>query len=69
MVYEELDKIKGRYTHQFTKMLHCIVQHPRRCFWLLQFIVDAARHDTKKDGLVNVKLKKTETGGIFRSIE
>lgn len=48
-------------------MLHCIVQHPRRCFWLLQFIVDAARHDTKKDGLVNVKLKRTETWGILVS--
>lgn len=46
-------------------MLHCIVQHPRRCFWLLQFIVDAARHSKNKDGLVNFKLEKTETLGIF----
>lgn len=67
-VYEELDKINVISTHQLTKMLHCIVQHSRRCFWLLQFIVDAVRHYKNKDKLVNVKVEKTETGGILGSL-
>lgn len=51
-------KIK-KGTHQLTKMFHGILQHSRCSFWLLQFIVDAARNDKNKAELLGQSEHKT----------
>lgn len=64
-------KTKQKNTHQLTKMLHGIIQHPRSRFWLLQFIVDAARYDKKAEKLLNPfehKPWKSAFGEIFGSM-
>lgn len=34
-------------TYQFTKVLHGILQDPRCCLWLLQFVIDAGTRWTE----------------------